>query len=116
MPIVVELRRTSGEVIRGLPDPAGGTFDAAGDFDRLLPQAPVLHRVVPDRPYALLDSIDPYGETIFGSENMVGLIADIDEACQYDLTARERRGIERLRVMATRCSESDGLIVVFLGD
>lgn len=40
----------------GLPDPAGGTFDAAGDFDRLLGDPRTGH-------LQMWTSIDVYGQT-----------------------------------------------------
>jgi hypothetical protein len=39
VPIYVELRDGEGRPIRGMPDPSGGTFDAAGDFDRFIDES-----------------------------------------------------------------------------
>jgi len=50
----------AGERVRRLPDPDGGSFDAAGDFDRLVP--PTGHA------FALLGRVDPHGETCLGME------------------------------------------------
>ena len=60
MGIHVELRDSIGHVRTGLVDPSGGTFDAAGDFDRFIDQPPS-RQVAGDLP--ILESIDPYGET-----------------------------------------------------
>jgi hypothetical protein len=43
MGIQVELR-VAGDRVRILLDPDGGSFDAAGDFDRLLPQRCYFHQ------------------------------------------------------------------------
>lgn len=59
MGIQVELH-AAGERVRALPDPSGGLFDAAGDFDRLL-----RHRVT-DLP--LLGSVDLHGEMHLGQQ------------------------------------------------
>lgn len=44
MAIWVELRRSDSSPVRDVADPSGGTFDAAGDFDRFFgrPALPVL--------------------------------------------------------------------------
>ena len=39
MGVVAVLETLDGKRVVGLADPAGGRFDAAGDFDRLLPDA-----------------------------------------------------------------------------
>ena len=54
MGLSVILRTDRGEQVRGLDDPNGGTFDAAGDFDRLLPDDTNVS-------YRLIRSVDPYG-------------------------------------------------------
>jgi hypothetical protein len=115
MPITAELRRENGEVVRDLPDPAGGTFDAAGDFDALLPQAAELRTPPPDA-YTLLRYVDPYGDTIFNRAQMPDLLADIDVASALELTSIQRRGLDRLRVMAERCGSSTHLSLWFIGD
>ena len=47
-----------------MPDPNGGTFDAAGDFDRLLE----FHEELP-----AWSSIDPYGDTVMDGERAIEL-------------------------------------------
>lgn len=58
--IYVELRDLKGRPRTGLPDPSGGTFDAAGDFDRFIDQPPF--GLVPDG-LPILESVDPFGDT-----------------------------------------------------
>lgn len=62
--ICVELRDEAGRTVTGLRDPSGGTFDAAGDFDRFIDQAP--YGQVSDG-LPVLESIDPFGTTVMPS-------------------------------------------------
>jgi hypothetical protein len=106
VPIRVELQTERGEVIRDLSDPSGGTFDAAGDFDRLLSGSD-----------GLLRGVDPYGDTIFNGIQAADLIAQVERlTSSNDVTAVERRGLDRLRVMSERCRDSVHLYVWFIGD
>ncbi|MFE9695204.1 hypothetical protein [Micromonospora sp. NPDC005806] len=60
----------AGRQLLGLPDPAGGTFDSAGDFDR------VLGREDPSLP--LLSRVDPYGDVQFMPSDMPQLLSEIE--------------------------------------
>ena len=71
MGLVVERRDGMGNVIGHLPDPSGGTFGAAGDFDRTL-------NVGLDLP--VLCSIDPFADTTMPTAAMRPLLQDIDAA------------------------------------
>lgn len=106
MPIVAILRNDRGEQQRGLDDPNGGTFDAAGDFDRLIPSD--------DPSYHLIGYIDPYGDTVFNGRQMTELLGDLDRL----QTAKpvESRGLERLRRLAELCRDGVDLYVWFIGD
>jgi hypothetical protein len=106
MGIQVELQ-AAGERVQQLPDPAGGFFDAAGDFDRLVSERnPVL---------ALLGQVDPHGETHFGGHHMRQLIADVELLLVEAKAGAEHRGLIRLRAMAVRCADEHGELV-FIGD
>jgi hypothetical protein len=106
VPIVAILRNERGEQQRGLDDPTGGTFDAAGDFDRLIPSD--------DPSYRLIGYIDPYGDTIFNGLQMADLLDDLHRL----QTAKpiESRGLERLRRLAELCRDGVHLYVWFIGD
>jgi hypothetical protein len=106
MGVQVELV-VAGERIRALPDPAGGLFDGAGDFDRLLRASG------PDR--ALLSAVDPHDETRLGPGEMSALIAEIDLILDKAKPGPERRGLMRLRAMAVRCRQEGGQLL-FTGD
>jgi hypothetical protein len=115
VPLRVELRSESGEAVRDLSDPAGGSFDAAGDFDRLLPQFGGRPRP-PSVGYKLFQYVDPYGNTVFNRPQMADLLDDIGRASRLEMTSRERRGLERLRVMAEGARDSVHLYLWFIGD
>jgi hypothetical protein len=108
MGIVAELRDEHGGVIRGLADPAGGTFDAAGDFDRLLSDD--------DPSFAVLRCVDRYGDTVLNSLQMPDLLADLDRLGKTDLQSAEHRGLARLRAIAECCRDGAHLYVWFVGD
>jgi len=106
MGITAELQM-AGRPIRALPDPTGGSFDAAGDFDRLIER--------PDRDWPVLGSIDPYGETRLVPAEMGPLIQEIDRLLAQARPGPEQHGLARLRVLALRCSQHDAELV-FIGD
>jgi hypothetical protein len=105
MGVVANLFDRAGNPVRGLPDPSGGTFDAAGDFDRLvgLPDGTSFSR------------IDPYSDTSFTAAELSDLLAAISHQLTYDLTGAERRGLLRLEAMATAAQRSGGSVKI-LGD
>jgi hypothetical protein len=104
----VVLKLESGKEVRGLADPAGGTFDAARDFDRLLSAT--------DESIRMLKDVDPYGDTVFNALQMPALLTDLDRLTALDLAPIERRGLDRLRVMAERCRDEVHLYIWFIGD
>jgi hypothetical protein len=106
MGIQAELR-VADKPVRRLPDPAGGFFDAAGDFDRLI------SRVTPA--LRLFGRVDRHGETRFGATLMQQLIVGVKLLLAQATAGAEHRGLMRLRTMAERCAEEDGELV-FVGD
>lgn len=113
MPIRVELRDQTGRVRTALRDPSGGTFDAAGDFDRFIDRPP--YGQVPAG-LPVLESVDPFGETQLPSGVMGRLIADCDRALAVANSGPERRGLLRLRVLAQECSRDPNSTLVCVGD
>lgn len=97
----------------GLPDPSGGTFDAAGDFDRFLDQPP--YGQVPDG-IPVLESLDPFGETVMPSGVMARLIADCTRALTVAKRGAEHRGLLRLRNLSEECSKRPGSALHWIGD
>lgn len=107
MPIVTEVRTEGGDRVSAFADPAGGRFDAAGDFDRL----------IPTEGSGLLSGVDPYGDTVFNgvqADRLARELADLLE--RHDLTDRERRGLARLQVLAEQVSSGVHLYLWFIGD
>jgi hypothetical protein len=105
MGVVVTLE-INGRVI-SLPDPSGGEFNAAGDFDRLLPVSPDL---------VLLGRIDPYGNVKFGSSDMAAIHDEAEGLVGLAREGPERRGLLRLQVLAAYGSRIPGSVLRFLGD
>lgn len=110
----VELRDERGRVVRGLPDPSGGTFDAAGDFDRFFDESYLGHPR--DLHLGTLGAVDPYATTEMGPDGMRALLADIDLALLATEEGPERRGLLRLQVMAETCAEMPGSTMTWIGD
>jgi hypothetical protein len=85
-----------------LPDPSGGTFDAAGDFDDFLLGAGS------DLP--LLGQVDPYGDAHFTSDQARSLVTEVDQLLtrvgerrppeSQGRPGMSRRGLLRLKTMA----------------
>ncbi len=113
MAIYVELRDEARLVVTGLPDPSGGTFDAAGDFDRFLDQPPYI-QVSDGLP--VLESLDPFGTTVMPSGVMARLISDCVRALAVAKDGPERRGLLRLRVLAEECSRRPESALHWIGD
>lgn len=111
--IHVELRDEAGHVLTRLPDPSGGTFDAAGDFDRFVDSYP--YDRVPGG-LSVLASVDPIGDTAMPSAVMARLIADCARALALATDGPERRGLLRLRVMAEECSRRPDSTLYWTGD
>src|SRR5205085_4551480 len=108
MGISAVLRDEAGKQVRDLVDPGEGTFDAAGDFDGVLPQR--------DSDFALLKYVDPYGDTVFNATQMPDLLGDIARLRGDELRPVEERGLARLHVIAERCRDGVHLYVWFSGD
>ena len=96
--------------ITGLPDPAlGGTFDYAGDFDRLLPSWD-------DATFACWRFIDPEGDTFFNCLQMPVFIEELDRLLPQAKPGPERNGMLRLRTMAEFSLLRPHQYLVFVGD
>lgn len=96
----------NGQPIAGLEDPSGGHFDAAGDFDRLIPNAEL----------PTLNTVDPFGDCELHPAAMPALIADVDRLLATARPGPEQRGLLRLRVIAGKCAKTPASVLVFRGD
>ncbi|PGH42338.1 hypothetical protein GA0070622_1842 [Micromonospora sediminicola] len=98
----------AGRQLIGLPDPAGGTFDAAGDFDRVLGRE--------ESSFPLLSRVDPYGDVQFMPFDMPQLLSEIERLLPSARQEPERRGLERLRILAEVCATMTDASIAFVGD
>jgi hypothetical protein len=94
--------------IHRLADPAGGTFDAAGDFDRLLP--------TDDAAFPILGRIDPYDDLDLDQAAMPDLINELNRLLPTANNEPERRGLQRFLALADLCSRTDNGSLVVIGD
>ena len=106
MGVVATLLSGAGAV-RGLPDPNGGTFDAAGDFDRLLGERGGL---------PLWSSIDADATTVLESSQMPAFVEEIARIRAEANDGSEARGLDRLCVLAAKCQSDPTAQLVFDGD
>lgn len=90
-----------------IADPSGRTCDAAGDFDPLLP--------FPDD-CPMLKRLDPYGQVTFTSAEMTAIRDEAQQVIDRTSDGRERRGLLRLRALATRGSELPDSLLRANGD
>jgi hypothetical protein len=105
MGVVVTLE-VNGQVV-SLSDPSGGEFNAAGDFDRLLPFSPDL---------PLLGRIDPNGQVEFGSSDMAAIRDEVGSLVALAWEGPEQRGLMRLQALAAHGSRIPGSVLHSLGD
>lgn len=113
MPVVVELVSSSGVARRQLSDPNGGTFDAAGDFDRFLDDG---LGSVRDMSLPTLRRFDPIGVSELQAEDMPALLVDVNVCLRVARAGPERRGLLRLAVLAEACAQETGSCLVCTGD
>ena len=97
-----------GQRVVGLPDPTGGTFDAAGDFDRLLPLS--------KDAYPVLSRIDLEGVADFDPSDMAVIVREVETALPLTSTDRERRGLLRMQALAAHGSLTPGATLRVTGD
>jgi len=110
----ITLRDVEGEVVRGLTDPLGGTFDAAGDFDELLGS-----NATPR-----LNALDPQADTALPSGEMTSLVAEVDSLLTTIPVTEQGpgrrgaawRGLVRFRSMVERCAADSGSTLLVQGD
>jgi len=112
--LYITLRDVDGAVVREIPDPLGGTFDASGDFDELLGRGSS----------PILDAVDPHGETTLAGPELTDLATETDALlAAIPESARgpgrrgaSWRGLTRLRAMISVCASREDLTLHFLGN
>jgi hypothetical protein len=105
--LVAEARDTVGHRAT-VPDPSGGFFDAAGDFDRLVPaDSPAL---------PMLSRVDPYADWAVPLDRLPDLAAEVSIIRGDARPGPEERGLDRLAALIEACLATPGLTLVFVGD
>jgi hypothetical protein len=107
--IVAFLRAENCGAIKDVRDPAGGTFDRAGGFDRLISEAK-------NKADGMLRYVDPYGDLALNQRQIPELLRELDTILGQDLSPPERRGIDRLRILAQACRDQVHTYLWFVGD
>ncbi|MBC7373454.1 MAG: hypothetical protein H7323_05635 [Frankiales bacterium] len=92
-----------------MPDPAGGTFDAAGDFDRLLVDSPVVRLPV-------WSSIDPHGVVDLSADGAERLLVELATVILTAEPGAEQNGLRRLSALCQECARHPALTLRFIGD
>jgi hypothetical protein len=92
---VVATLEVDGHVVR-LSDPSGGTFDAAGDFDRLLQFASAL---------PMLSRVAERGDVHFSSSELASVRDEVSSLLELARGGQERRGLLRLHALASYGSQ-----------
>ncbi|MGH3220510.1 MAG: hypothetical protein ACRDPY_17715 [Streptosporangiaceae bacterium] len=91
-----------------LADPSGGSFTAAGDFDRLLP--------VSGETFPILAQIDPCGDVTVPSGDMPALASEVALLFKRAEHGPERRGLLRLQALVRAGQEEPDSVLRFSGD
>jgi hypothetical protein len=94
--------------IVGLPDPAGGYFDAAGDFDRFLP--------ADTTDFPMLAQVDPHGDLDLDQPSMPPLLHELDQLLPVARPGPEHDGLIRLRTLARYCAGHPEVTLSFTGE
>lgn len=103
-----------GQIV-ALPDADGRTFDAAGDFDRLLPMETQLPlRDAPELP--VLSRIEAYADVEFSSQDMPAIEQEAGRLLPLAKPGPEVRGLQRLCTLARHGANLPGAVLHVQGD
>jgi hypothetical protein len=105
--ITSEVRDPDGRAVT-LVDPNGGTFTAAGDFDRLIP--------TDDPQLPLLSAVDPFGEWSVPFDRLRDLAAEVAVVARHATEGAESRGLARLAAQVDSCVSVVDQRLIFIGD
>ncbi len=102
-----EVRGPDGRTVT-VADPTGGTFTAAGDFERLVP--------ADDARLPLLSALDPFGEWSVPFDRLRDLAVEVAIVTGLAKDGPESRGLARLAAQVETCLGAVDLRLVFVGD
>ena len=91
-----------------LADPSGGTFSAAGDFDRILP--------VSGDTFPVLARVDPYGTATVAAGDLGALASEVGLLLKQAKQGPERRGLLRLQALVLAGQGKADAVIRFSGD
>ena len=91
-----------------LADPSGGIFNAAGDFDRLLP--------VTGEAFPILARIGPFSDVVIAAADLASLASEAAQLLRQADEGAERRGLLRLRTLALAGQGQPGAELWIVGD
>jgi hypothetical protein len=104
---VIAVLELDGRPVR-LADPAGGTSNAAGDFDSLIPSA--------ESRFSVLSKVDPYGDTQVARSDLAALGAELDLLVTEVSGGAELHGLLRLRALVEAARDAPAGVLRFIGD
>ena len=107
MGLDAETRQADGRRVR-FDDPSGGTFDRAGDFDRLIPAN--------DPALSILSAVDPYADWTVPVDRLPELASELASIRGQARRGPEERGLDRLAVLINACVGRSDLTLVSVGD
>jgi hypothetical protein len=105
VPVCVFLIDADGRRQR-IADPSGGTFDAAGDFDRLIGGYPEL---------PMWSSLYTEEDWTFELDDLAALLEELDVLEEHARLGPEKRGLIRLRALAASALSKPGLTLEWSG-
>lgn len=105
--ITSEVRDRDGRAVT-VEDPNGGTFTAAGDFDRLIP--------ADDPQLPLLSALDPFGEWSVPFDRLRDLSAEVAVVARQATEGAESRGLARQAAQVEACVGAVDQRLIFVGD
>jgi hypothetical protein len=91
-----------------LTDPSGGTFNSAGDFDRLPP--------VPEDAFPVLARVELDSDVVISGTDLMALASEVAQLFKLADTGPERCGLLRLRALAVAGQDEPGAELRFVGD
>jgi hypothetical protein len=95
----------------------GDPVDYVGDRPGNLPYfLETFYDDIKERNYYFLQGIDPYGDTIFNSLQMLRFLEEWDWLTAKASTNEEREFLAKVRRMAERCRDEVHLYLKFIGD
>jgi hypothetical protein len=88
-------------------------------LEEAVPENAALNRLLPlfeDVSFPMLRFIDPYGNTIFSTNQMHGFLPEWDRLSQRVTGEEDSQFVSRVRQMAERCKKNPHTFLRFVGD